>query len=71
MPDERGGGEVTQPRCGAITKSGGRCRNKAIKGSGQCAKHQGPWTQQGVAHTQAREAKAKLRALSKKKWSWW
>ncbi|WP_281187161.1 hypothetical protein [Streptomyces katrae] len=40
-------------------------------GSGQCAKHQGRWTRRGVAQAEAKEAKAKLRGLSKKKWSWW
>ncbi|KJY30603.1 hypothetical protein VR44_20030 [Streptomyces katrae] len=62
---------VTQPKCGADTERGGRCRNKAILGSGQCAKHQGRWTRRGVAQAEAKEAKAKLRGLSKKKWSWW
>ncbi|CAM5275861.1 hypothetical protein GCM10010343_04610 [Streptomyces avidinii] len=62
---------MTQPRCGAVTKRGGRCRNKAIVGSGQCAKHQGRWTRQGIAQVEAKQAKAKMQELRKKKWGWW
>ncbi|KOV38597.1 hypothetical protein ADK97_10150 [Streptomyces sp. H021] len=67
----QGGSEVTQPRCGAATKSGSRCRNRAIFGSGQCVKHQGRWTPHGVAQGQKKEAEAKMRELRKKRWSWW
>ncbi|MFI5765582.1 hypothetical protein ACIA8F_32190 [Streptomyces sp. NPDC051563] len=54
-----------------MTKRGGRCRNKAIVGSGQCAKHQGRWTRQGNAQVEAEQAKAKMRESRKKKWGWW
>lgn len=62
---------MTQPKCGAVTKRGGRCRNKAIVGSGQCAKHQGRWTRQGNAQAEAKQAKATMQELRKKKWGWW
>ncbi|WP_438314553.1 hypothetical protein ACSHWO_23455 [Streptomyces sp. HUAS TT3] len=58
---------MTQPRCGAVTQSGGRCRNKAIVGSGQCAKHQGAWTAYGAAQRKKKEAEDKMRRLRKRK----
>lgn len=45
--------------------------NKAIVGSGQCVKHQGRWTRQGIAQVEAKQAKAKMQELRKKKWGWW
>ncbi len=62
---------MTQPKCGAVTKRGGRCRNKAIVGSGQCARHQGRWTRGRAAQGEIKEAQARLRELRKKKWAWW
>lgn len=62
---------MTQPRCGAPKKDGGRCTRLAIVGSGQCHLHQGEWTARGKADREEAEAKAKKRALRKKKWSWW
>lgn len=61
-----GAGRVTQPTCGARNESGGRCKNKAIIGSEQCAKHQGRWTPRGQVEQQKKEAAAKLRKLRKK-----
>lgn len=62
---------MTQPKCGAAKKGGGRCRRLAIVGSGQCHQHQGEWTDRGVADRKEQEAKAKKRELRKKKRSWW
>lgn len=62
---------MTQPRCGAAKKDGGRCARPAIVGSGQCYQHQGEWTARGVADRKEQEAKAKKRELRKKKRPWW
>jgi hypothetical protein len=35
---------TTQPRCGAPTKAGGRCRKLAVKGTSRCSEHQGDWS---------------------------
>ncbi|MBH5338602.1 hypothetical protein IHE55_28995 [Streptomyces pactum] len=32
-----------QTLCGAPTKKGGRCRNKAMVGYARCQKHRGDW----------------------------
>lgn len=61
---------MTQPKCGAAKKGGGRCARPAIVGSGQCYQHQGEWTARARADRQEREAKAKKRELRKKR-SWW
>lgn len=61
---------MTQPKCGAAKKGGGRCTRRAIVGSGQCYQHQGEWTARGVADRKEREAKAKKQELRKKR-SWW
>lgn len=62
---------MTQPRCGAAKKRGGRCKRPAILNSGQCYRHQGKWTARGVADRKEGEARAKKQELRKKKWSWW
>lgn len=67
----RGGGGVTQPKCGAPTETGGRCKRPADVGSGQCFKHQGAWTAKARAQRKKKEAAAKMQELRKKKWSWW
>ncbi|GLF97898.1 hypothetical protein [Streptomyces yaizuensis] len=41
---DRGGSMGRQMLCGAPTKEGGRCRNKAMIGYSRCQLHRGPWT---------------------------
>lgn len=67
----RGGGGVTQPKCGAPTETVGRCKRPADVGSGQCFQHQGAWTAKARAQRKKKEAAAKMQELRKKKWSWW
>lgn len=62
---------MTQPRCGALTKRGGRCKQPADLGSGQCWRHQGEWTARAQVDRKKKEAAAKKQELRKKKWSWW
>jgi hypothetical protein len=63
--------DVTQPRCGAPKKGGGRCTRLAVVGSGQCHQHQGEWTARAQADRKKKEAEAKKQELRKKKRSWW
>lgn len=43
-PDQ-GGRMGIQVKCGSTdTKTGKRCRNKAMIGYSRCQKHRGPWT---------------------------
>ncbi|MFD3532520.1 hypothetical protein [Streptomyces sp. NPDC058664] len=58
---------MTQPKCGAPTQSGGRCRSRAINGSSRRAKHQKPWSAYGVEQRKKKEAEAKMRKLRKKR----
>lgn len=62
-----GGGGMVQSKCGALTQSGTRCRNKAIINTSRCAKHQGPWSSYGVEQRKKKEAEAKMRKLRKKR----
>ncbi|MEU9147749.1 HGGxSTG domain-containing protein [Streptomyces sp. NPDC048349] len=54
---------VAQPRCGARTKVGGRCRRLAVSGTSRCSLHQGPWSAYGAEQEKIRQAKAKMKKL--------
>ncbi|WPB94395.1 HGGxSTG domain-containing protein [Streptomyces malaysiensis] len=43
-----------QVTCGAKTKKGTRCQNKAMIGSSRCKKHQGKWSKPAVKKTKKR-----------------
>jgi hypothetical protein len=56
-----------QPKCGAPTKTGGRCQRLAVVGTSRCAQHQGPWSAYGVAQRKEKEAQEKKRKIRKKR----
>ncbi|MEU8480989.1 HGGxSTG domain-containing protein [Streptomyces hygroscopicus] len=43
-----------QVRCGATTKKGTRCQNKAMVGYSRCKKHQGAWSKPQVKKAKKR-----------------
>jgi hypothetical protein len=56
---------TTQPRCGALTKAGSRCRKLAVKGTSRCAEHQGEWSAYEVA--KRRQAAPRKKAAKRKR----
>ncbi len=58
---------MTQPMCGAPTKSGKRCQAKAVIGTSRCSKHQGSLSAYGVQQRKKKEAEAKMKKLRKKR----
>lgn len=54
-------------KCGAPTKTGGRCQRKVVTGTSQCPVHQGPWSEYGVAQRKEKEAKEKKLRIRKKR----
>ncbi|GGU04041.1 hypothetical protein GCM10010244_32360 [Streptomyces coeruleorubidus] len=63
---ETGGGSSVA-KCGAQTKTGGRCQRKVVTGTSRCPVHQGPWSAYGVAQRKEKEAKEKKRRIRKKR----
>lgn len=60
-------GAVDMAKCGARTKTGGRCQRQVVSGTSRCPVHQGPWSAYGVAQRKEKEAKAKNRKIRKKR----
>lgn len=58
---------ASQSRCGARTQAGTACRNLAVINTSRCAKHQGSWSEYGVAQRKEKEAKEKKRKIRKKR----
>ena len=58
---------MTQSICGAPTKSGKRCQNKAVIGTSRCVRHQGAWSAYGVQQRKKKEAEAKMKKIRKKR----
>ncbi|MFE9372324.1 HGGxSTG domain-containing protein [Streptomyces sp. NPDC006711] len=58
---------MTQPLCGAPTKSGKRCQNKAVIGTSRCSRHQGSWSPYAVEQRKKKEAEAKMKKIRKKR----
>ncbi|GAA2482556.1 hypothetical protein GCM10010393_11550 [Streptomyces gobitricini] len=54
-------------KCGARTKTGGRCQKPVVSNTSRCALHQGPWSAYGVAQRKEKEAKEKKRKVRKKR----
>ncbi|MGC0339297.1 HGGxSTG domain-containing protein [Streptomyces sp. SLBN-8D4] len=54
-------------KCGARTKTGGRCQRKVVSGTSRCPVHQGSWSAYGVAQRKEKEAKEKKRTIRKKR----
>ncbi|MEU6374332.1 HGGxSTG domain-containing protein [Streptomyces sp. NPDC046909] len=54
-------------KCGARTKTGGRCQRQVVTGTGRCPIHQGSFTSYGIAQRKEKEAKEKKRKIRRKR----
>ncbi len=46
-----------QSTCGAWTKKGTRCRNRAMVGASRCHEHRGAWSSYTIQKRKAKEGK--------------
>jgi hypothetical protein len=54
-------GEWKQGKCGWPRGAGGRCKNKTMKGTARCYRHQGEWTKRGQEERNKKASKRRTK----------